>query len=415
MGLSMALIDAQVTATMDCDRFWTNVSWAYRLLTGPEAKGCQKFGQVISAPGWVADMVEVQTQLVEAIRDMPANIDGSNGRQLARTLVRLGHLNCERAAKYLVATVLCAFRDRDYASKRTQDFGALVGEAGDLHLGDLIEGIDKAMRHGDAHREYTVTDDGVQFTAERREYDFLTWDELLDRVILGLESTLAIHTAILCAATEAGLDAEDLVDFAALFTPQDALAMVAAADGWSGVEITIEDGEVTVEAIVQRPVTFAIIGAFSAHLPAEIQALTIRTRHEGQLCEMAGPLDPMRTFSSQDPGVAKQAAFLDIVRTWTVDGLPVTDSVGIRKAVSCGAFAAADDDSIEMAHRTKAIRPWLDAGRRAGDDELAAAVAQVLAGVRAMGMGKRAVPGFNPSLTKIVAWSNADAEWRMPS
>lgn len=244
LGLSLGMIEAHVAATMDEKRFWPATALAYRRLTGRQQRGRQAFAAVAAAPEWLPDMVEVQAQLVDAIREMPTDLDDAQTRLISRGLIRLGHLNCERAAKYLMATLLSAFRDRDYATQRKRDFGALLSDMRDQRLDSLLIGVDAALRHGDAHGEFTAHLDGVEFTCDRREYDFLTWDELVDRVLAGIESTLAMFTAAMCAAAREGLDGDEFVDLTDFFEPADCMALTLAIDGWTAPDITIDDGDI---------------------------------------------------------------------------------------------------------------------------------------------------------------------------
>jgi hypothetical protein len=409
-GLSLGMIGANVEATMDPTRFWSATGLAYRRLTGRQQRGRQAFPKLVADAQWRADMVEVQTELVEAIREVPTDITDGQARRISRSLIRLGHLNCERAAKYLMATVLAAFRDRDYAALRKRDFGALLGEMRDLRLDGLLLGIDAALRHADAHNEFRPHDDGVEFTCDRREYDFLTWDELLDRVVAGLESSLAILTAVLCAAGLEGLDGDDFVDLAEFFEPVDCLSLVLAVDGWSQVNITIEDDAAAVVGAVPRTPTFSVVGALSAHLPENVSQLLVVASRPGGSTRLEGPVDVLRSFNDSE-GTVKDAAFVDILRTWRLDGRFIIDSAGVRKVIAYRVLEAVAAGDAPLLARTKVIRPWLDAARRAGDAELAAAAAKVLAGVRGVALGHGSGPGYQEAVDRLVRWGSADVEW----
>ena len=409
-GIGLALRMAEVTAeaVFDVDRFWRCAELAYRRLTSTERRGRAAIGSVAATPGWADDMRAVQMQLAEAIRDLP-DLTTANETRMGRATVRLGHLVAERAAKYLIATLLAAYRDRDYTELRKMDLGALLTEAGQVGLASLLLGVDKAMRHGDAHGEFTIEDDGIRFTADRREYDFLTWPELVDRVMAGIESTNAIFVAVLCAVGGTAV-ADDIVDLKDIFGPEQQIFLVTAADGWTAVEVGGELPELTVTGVRGRRPKFSTVGAMAAVVPGEVVSLTVDASSPEGRDVYAGPVEPMRKFQAHT-GPEKEAWLVDIFRAWTLNDRVIADSAFVRKVVSANVLKAARSEDEPIARRTAVIGPWLETAKRAEDEELIAAVNEVAWAVRMQGAGLGPDGAYDRALRRLTSWDRDPVSW----
>jgi hypothetical protein len=354
-------------------------------------------------------MRAVQEQIVEAIRDLP-DLTTANEKRLGRAAVRLGHLNAERAAKYLIATLLAAYRGRDYTELRKKDLGALLSEARGVRLDSLLLGTDAAMRHGDAHGEFAVEADGVRFTADRREYDFLTWPELVDRVIAGIESTSAMFTAVLCAVAGTTVE-DDIVDLEDIFGPEQRIRLVATADGWTDIHIGEDPADPVVTGARSHRVTLPSVGMIATFAPADAVSLTVDVGSPEGRDVFSGPLEPMRAFQAQTAGPDKEAWFLDVCRTWTLNDQCIADGAILRKVVAFNVMTAAVSDDTPIARRNSLIGPWLEAAKRAGDQDLAKAVTEVAWGVRMVSAGIKPDATFEPAVNRLSSWGQEAADW----
>lgn len=409
IGVALRMAEVHADVVLDVDRFWRCTQLTYRRLTSTEAKGRAAIGAVAGSPDWVSDMRAVQEQIVEAIRDLP-DLTTANEKRVGRAVVRLGHLNAERAAKYLIATLLAAYRDRDYAELRKKDLGGLLTEAGQAGLESLLLGVDKAMRHGDAHGEFAVEADGVRFTATRREYDFLTWPELVDRVFAGIESTDAMFTAVLCAVAGTAVE-DDIVDIEDIFGPEQQIRLAAAADGWTEIHIDGDLADLVVTGSRPRRVTFPSVGLIAAFAPADAVSLTVDVGSPEGRDVFSGPLEPMRAFQEQAYGADKEAWFLDVCRSWTLNDRSLADGPMLRKAVAFNVMTAASADDTPIAHRSILIGPWLEAAKRAGDQELTAAVTEVAWGIRMTSAGIKPDATFRHAVNQLSNWGSEAVDW----
>jgi hypothetical protein len=408
-GLALRVAEVNADAVLDIDRFWRCTGLAYRRLASTKSKGQAAIGSVAGAAVWVSDMRGVQEQIIEAIRDLP-DLTKATEKSLARAAVRLGHLNAERAAKYLIATLLAAYRGRDYTELRKKDLGALLSEARDVGLGSLLLGIDAAMRHGDAHGEFAVEADGVRFTADRREYDFLTWPELVDRVIAGIESTSAMFTAVLCAVAGTAVE-DDLVDLEDLFGPDQQLRLAAAADGWTDLTVGDDPVELVVTGARPQRVTLSSVGVIATFALADAASLTVDAGSPEGRDVFSGPLEPMRAFRSQAAGPDKEAWFLDVCRTWTLNGRCIADDAAFRKVVAVNVMRAAVSDSTPIGERTLLLGPWLEAAKRARDRELANAVTDLAWGIRLISNGTTPEATYERAVHRLTDYGKQAVDW----
>lgn len=408
-GLALRMAEVNADVVLDPDRFWRSTGLAYRRLASTKSNGRAAIGTVAESAEWAGDMLRVQEQLAEAIRDLP-DLAAADETRLARAVVRLGHLIAERAAKYLIATVLAAYRGRDYSVLRKMGVSALLSEARDVNLDSLLLGIDGAMRHGDAHGEFVVEADGVRFTADRREYDFLTWPELVDRLFAGIESTSALLTAVLCAVAGTAVG-DDIVDLEAFFGSHRQIRLAAAADGWTHLHIGDDQSDLVVTGARPQTLTLAAVGMIATYATADAVSLTVDVDSPEGRVVFSGPLEPVRAFRSQAAGPDSEAWFLDVCRTWTVNGGRIADDTAVRKVVAVNVMRAAVSESTPIGERSLLLAPWLEAAKRARDRELASAVTDVAWGLRLISNGTRPERTYMRAVSKLTSYGSEEVDW----
>lgn len=400
LGIGFVLTDAQAIAIGDPVRVWSAAKRTFDTVTGRRAT----LADVVDSPSWRHDYEVLLQELFDAGRELRVS-QFQNPRLAARALVRLGHLLAERVGKYLVAAVLAARAGRDYEQLRGFDVGQLLSEAGDVGLGDLALGWDKALRHGDAHRLFEITDDGVRFTAEQREYDFLTWDELGDRVLAGYESVLAVHAGLQCALEQAGIDVVDPLTFLDVDI-EDTVRIAMSAHGWTGVVVGVEDGVLDVSGTAPvEPENTSFVAAITPYLPEEIAGARFAITASGGTSLWEGPLEPLRAFAGESDEVAKMIRCIEISARWHVDGAPLFSPAVVRGHMGPQFLAVGEDPTDRLA----VVGQLSDLARRLGDSEAVATLADLAAGCRAQRYGREPSRAYHRAALTLAGWYEAAA------
>lgn len=328
LGAGLAILDAHAEAFMDPDRVWRIARRTFSRLT---AAGSGGLPVVAASASWRSDMnalnqelLDLDAEMQRALFDVP--------RRAARSFVRAGHLLTERIGKYLLATLLSS-HGRDYEQLRDSDVGALLGEVAQIGLDDISLGWDKALRHGDAHGAFQGDDTGVRFAADKREYDFLTWDELGDRVLAAYESVLAVNVGLACALESLGLD---LPDISALdVSTEDKVRFVLAMHGWSDTKVDLTGDRVRASGFVaELPAQMGFAASVSTQLPRDVVAATFEVTDGAVSQVWEGPLSCLRAFSAESSDLGKQLRLVELSRHWTLDGVPLQSPTWVRGTVA---------------------------------------------------------------------------------
>lgn len=407
-GVSLPSLGAQLLTTeavaellLDPDRLWDVAGRTYRELTSPTST----LADVVESAHWQSDFATLSQELV----DMEVEVRRAtfeNPRLAARTFVRLGHLLTERVGKYLLATALAVRPRRDYENERRKDVGGLLGEIDQVGLEGLTFGWDKALRHGDAHGEFEVEEDGVRFTADRREYDFLTWEQLADRVLGAYESVAAVFAGIQCALEATGIDAPDALTTLDVPVAQRVETALALA-GWTSV--TVEVAETSVDAsgvATEHPDSPAFIAAAVAYVPAEITAATFAITSDGGTALWAGPLRPLREFTAETEPLTKVTWFIEAMWRWSVDNQPIWGREQVRGMVAAHLVEQPDTPTDRLA----ALEPLIALARRIDDRPLHETLATLRSGYQAKRYGRPPGPTVERAADELIGyWKTAQA------
>jgi hypothetical protein len=286
-----------------------------------------------------------------------------------------------------------------------------VQQSRDRGWGGLTDGIDKALRHADAHKLFVVETDGVRFTAKRREYDWLSWHELVDRVLLCYESVLALHTAALCAFVQSGGDIEALDPLQHL--PIDALDKLRVAMRLFGLAVTDanydEHSTLHIRADAHVAPTASQSGFLagglyyflrSADEPApELIEIVVNTRTGPVVWR--GPTAPLRAQAQAVTDSERTAAMIESGITWSCDGEPLLPVSAARQGAA-RALMGTPFDNLPAAIRH--LRPWLSLAVRLDDQELAGLVRALLTTWRGRLLGQPADPGYESAVSMLLDW-----------
>lgn len=332
-GLILQLTIAQVEALVDRERLIDVARQAFtRLETAPRFLG------VLQDDTWFSDFADTLTALHDAGTVYGgAMVAARNNRQAARSVLDFTHVLVERVAKRYIATLLMDPLGRSYSAMRRRDAGGLLNTAAQHKFGDMLQGIDRALRIAKAHEEFQVNEENLTVTRTGQPEQTLTLDDLLDRSLLGLESAIGIQLGIICAAAANGVDSGRLFseELATLqeFDEQDRVKIVLSLSGWSEIEITVDDELMVVKGqAAQVPKALPMVAAVIPHISNEIRELQFEwTDRDGAHHELAGPAVPFRSWATASGELDEQCFSLEAQATWTLSGVPTISSDEVRK------------------------------------------------------------------------------------
>ena len=336
LGVGLRATALQVEMLVDEGRFWHCAARAYRRLTGSESGGKGTFAKLVPLQIWKDDLKAAQLELFESGFELRHLLGVDRARTQTRSLIRFGHIIAERCAPALLSSLLAAYRERPYEELRVRDVGDLLEQARQVRLDGLLDGIDRALRHADAHgsRLFEIVENGVRFTANRREYDFLSFEGLYDRVLTGWESVVAIYVGILCAAAAEGTVAE-LDPIGALdVSSEDRIRFSLLLAAWRDVRATVSKEHVSVVATVPdaRP-RFSNVALLAPYLD-EQQMVTVEISGSWGRSVWLGPARPLLDYVQRDPDLPDALPILPVLAAWTRDGKPVATATQLRKALA---------------------------------------------------------------------------------
>lgn len=375
-GIRLQMVAIIAETQFDPKRFWETTARIYRIAIGAKTP----LERLIQSQSWREDMLAVTAEARDAGFELSAVAVVENRRRQIRAAIRFGHITAERLAPPHLATIVALTRGRGYAEERKKNIGVLLNEVRQAGLGDVVEGIDLAFRHGDAHKLYSITDEGVRFTADRREYDFLTDEELIDRVLLGFESIIALNVGISAALTESGLELLELEALTHLEVPEtDRIRLTLALNGWTSVDVELSGLNVRAAGRRPGPSPLGIMATLVPHLPADVEYLVLEAHDDdGRVHVAEGPVEPFRRFAATagDP-FQHHVALIEAVASWRVDAECPFSPELVRKLLAINALQTFDPDQ-PPGEAIRKLRTLLDAAGRLEFLDIRAALGDVL-------------------------------------
>ncbi len=402
-GLILQLTVAQVEALVDRERLIHVARQAFTRL-----ETASRLIDVLQDDAWFSDFADTLTALHDAGTVYGgAMVAARNNRQAARSVLDFTHVLVERVAKRYIATLLMDPLGRPYSALRGRDAGGLLNTAAQHKFGDMLQGIDRALRIAKAHEEFQVNGENLTLTRAGQPEEMLTLDDLLDRSLLGLESAIGIQLGIICAAAVNGIDSGRLFseELATLleFDEHSRVKIVLSLSGWSEIEITVDDELMTVKGQAgQVPKPLPMVAAVMPHISTESRELQFEwTDRTGTRHELAGPAAPFRSWANASGELDDQCFSLEAQARWTLDGVPTISSDEVQKfaAIMAGrAISKALPEAVADIRRLLATAEDLD------DAELVRALKACLAAKRSEALKLPLTPDEHASLRWVSEW-----------
>jgi len=405
LGVGLNLIWAHAEAGLDPDRFLDAATLAFRILDSGTATATG----LINNTGWRSAFEEASREMYDAAQELESGLTGAQGseRLEVRAAIRMGALLIERVAQVFLATLMCAEGRRDWRNVESKDINSLLTMTRNAGYGDLLFGIDAALRDADAHGEFCLEDDSVSFTSKRAEYARLDNDELVDHVLGAVESCLAIHTAIVCLMAIHGVPVEDIDTTLLQMTTGQRLILTMGLSGLANVHIvTFEHpGVVTLRAEsgyeVHKPLT--ILATLHPHLPTGTREVILEIREPSLTFSTVGPVDLLNAWQAEEDPFEKEARMIEMLRTFKVNGRPVASKEYTRKwAAMKAAEAVSSDGAVDR------FRSLEDFSRRVRDSKMERCMASLVRLQTSRDEGRPANDRDRRAPDRIVRWMNQE-------
>lgn len=356
LGIGLQMTSIQVETVLDEERFWDVASKVFEALSArPE-----KLRATTASAHWLVDFRQAAVAGHDAGVTHQALMAGvRRSRDHVAALLSLGHDLVEGPGKRYIATILASIGSTGYEQLRTRDAGALLNNAQQRGLADLLIGLERGIRIARAHREFRVEEDSVVFTGRGFEGERMTIAELIDRVLAGLESMLALHVGIICAAVEAGVAIEELDPVAELqLSPTDSCTLALALAGWEEPRVEFEQDRLVAAGTTTELTASSlnVIGMLLLHVPDDCLEASFSLNTPTGSHVLTGPLAPFRAWRHEDNEPIRNFHLIEGFRRWSLDGTPIVSADYVRKFVAVNAAQAIDKPFAEGLREVKALQ-----------------------------------------------------------
>jgi hypothetical protein len=332
LGLALALKETVANAMFDVARFDRVAAEVCRFFVADP----NRLRKLATSPYWLEDSALAG----QAGRDAAATVDALmaaawNERLEARALIGFGHALVEGPGAYVLASLATFTGRRDYGIARQSDTGVLLQQLDQIGFSGWIDGLEVSIRNAHAHDDWQLRPDGmVELHPGKPGARVTSLPELLDLVIRGAESLLAIDTGLGFAAAAIGVDYTTVDWRQALdIQPADAVRLMLTMAGWVGTEATLEGDHLGVTATASRS-NFSIgtIGALASVVADDITSFTLSVDvDDGTHQTLTGPAAALRWVRDAEGETAKGVAMVEFLHSVQLNGEPMAGVDLVRR------------------------------------------------------------------------------------
>ncbi|MCA1696761.1 MAG: hypothetical protein LC749_19685, partial [Actinobacteria bacterium] len=238
----------------------------------------------------------------------------------------------------------------------------------------------------------------------------LSSDELTDRVFAGVESLLALDTAVLLAPVHVGVDLST-VDWRSALGLDDvngARLMLTMA-GWQDVGAEV-DGRTLVICASAPLGAFSIgtLGALGSVLESRIERIRASVAlSDGRNVVLEGPTALLHDSGPDGPSGLEGIRMAELLCGFTLDGQPLVSRDWIRRWSTSVLIPAIQEPLITAMPQLKSVR---DLAQRIEDEELAQTATGAMTLVRRLALGDKVRVVDTETYKRIEAWANLETD-----
>jgi hypothetical protein len=404
IGVAVAVETAHITDAFDEDRFWADARAAFDIL----ARDPDTLRSLLADAAWADALVAARRDLYDGLVETEVLLRGlreGEERMEVDAVLQLGARIAESVARRFLGLLLAVTHPQRAAGLLHRKAAVVLRQAEQAGLAHLMYGFDQAIRNAATHRDYRLNEGGVSFTPGTGEYEFLTYLELVDRVLGALESATLLCVALDCATADAGIPLADALPDMALCD------RVALMLGVAGIVDASVDAHHDVLRVLGRARTgilvkpMVLVAFLIPVLPAEVDVLHLTIeRGDGSTITASGPLAPFRRETDGSPG--REAVTVETLAKWKVDDRAVASRAYVRRWAAISSARALDEPSAAGFEHVDTL---IVLARRVGDQELQSALVAHLEVMRARETGRIVPRKVRRRQLRLVSWLQSPA------
>jgi hypothetical protein len=396
IGIGLLLDVGHVQDAFDEERFWPISRAAYTRMDGSR----DVLRSLIDGPAWHAHLEAARGSFYDGLLKAETLLESLSGdrRMEVDAVLELGATLTESVGPSVLRLLLGVRAKRPDRLLR-RGCTSILQQATQEGLGDFLLGFDPDIRNSDAHKDYRILEGAVTLSGDQPR---TVRDEVLaDVVLAALESCAALFAAVDCALAEEGR-AELHERLAALPVP-DFLTILSAANGIADCTVELRRDRLAIRgrslaSVVVRPLT--IVASLAPYVPETVSTVRISIRTPTGTVNARGPLTPFRRFASLE-GLAKEAAFVELISRWTIRGRPVASLAQVRY---WAAFRAAEVIHLGLEDAEATLDALSLLARRLQDIPLLEALEGMRAAKRAAVTGMPAPAVARDRMLRLNTW-----------
>jgi hypothetical protein len=404
IGIAMAVETAHIADAFDEDRFWTDAGAAFDIL----ARHPDTLRGLLADAAWVEVLVAARRDLYDGLVETEVLLRGlreGEERMEVDAVLQLGARISESVARRFMGLLLAVTHPQRAAGLLNRKAAVVLRQAKQAGFRHLMYGFDEAIRNAVTHRDYRLNQGGVSFTPGTGEYEFLTYVELVDRVLGALESATLLCVALDCATADAGMPLADaLPDMAT----SDRVGLMLGVAGMANTTVELHDDVLEVlgragPGILIKPL--ALVAFLIGAIPTEVAALRLTIqRGDGSTITAGGPLAPFRRETDDSP--RGQAVAIETLAKWKINDREVASRAFVRRWAAISAAGALNEPAAAALEHIDSL---VVLARRIGDRELESALVAHLEGMRARGTGRIVPRQVRRRQLRLVTWLQSPA------
>jgi len=334
-GIGLRLTKLQVEALgLDPERFWRVLKRIHEMIEAHQPR----ISALTKNEQWLENFRYASVDLhLAGLRFATVSGDARSDLQV-KALIGFGANLVEPISKWILQGIYVAYKGDSYSKVRRKDVNVLLHELRQVGFGFALYGLDMAIRDADAHQYgYNRARDTVHFQSNRAEYPAKSREELIDRVLGGLESVLAIHGALVLSLAKTGIDIEALDPIPVIWDMEieSRLEVLLSATGWRKIELDLSDDEPVIRGDFAFPMnTMSVVGQMIVglipYVPEDWQRIRLEVRDNSEQHIVSGEIGPIRRWQAETDEHRKLLAWVEFVGRWTMDGKALMPSSTIR-------------------------------------------------------------------------------------
>ena len=381
--LSSDCVGAQVFAVVwdtvfgtisDIESFWSSVADHHELLSSHR----DTVLQIVATETFGERLIAAREDALIVAHRVAMMGDAETIRQSVTELLEYGHQLIEQPLKLHLGLLSSCVTRKSFEQTQAQDVSALIGVAA-AHRSDATTSIGVDIRNALSHRDYRIADDGqielspALAATQGRSPVAVSQEELCDAVIRIAEDCAVLETALLVLCGDR-LDRVSVAYSSFLIH-----TLAAGFLGWTDIVVESTQDEIILKGRCLRRVKHAEL-TILACLPLEgrsrlrLRLHDIDTVHH----EIVVSIVEFLAWSRMTESTNKTVAFVDLLRTTTVDGQPMVNDEYTSKIVAVSAMQCLADESLTFPELRVELAAWREAAKNWNHQSLTKAIATAI-------------------------------------